>query len=77
MPFTGNIPGILSLTNAVECKYIKLEFIEDLNFSGLEEKPLGVRQVQIYGCSLEDTLAACGTHFTRVSTNETAYRHIG
>ena len=65
------------MKNSVESKYIKIEFIEDLTSSGLEEKPLGVRYVQFYGCALEDTLATCGTHFTRVSTNDTAYRHIG
>ena len=65
------------MTNSVESKYIKIEFIEDLTVSGLEEKPLGVRYVQFYGCALEDTLGVCGTHFTRVSTNDTAYRHIG
>ena len=65
------------MRNSVETNYIKLEFIEDLTTYGLEEKPLGIRTVQFYGCALEDTLAVCGTHSTRVSTNINAYRHIG
>ena len=68
---------MISLKNSVETKYIKIEFNDDLTTYGLEEKPLGVRTIQFYGCALEDTLAVCGTHFTRVSTNINAYRHIG
>ena len=54
---TGIIPGLVSLKNSVETKYIKIEFIEDLTTYGLEEKPMGVRTIQFYGCALEDTLA--------------------
>ena len=65
--------GMISLKNSVETKYIKIEFNDDLTTYGLEEKPLGVRTIQFYGCALEDTLAVCGTHFTRVSTNINCY----
>lgn len=73
----GSIPGMLSLEMGVEIKYIRLEFIEDLTSSGIEVKPLGVRFIEFYGCPMEESLAHCGTHLTRVSTNATAYRHIG
>ena len=75
--FLGTIPGMISLKNSAEVKYIRLEFTEELTFSGLEEKPLGVRFVQFYGCSLGDTLEACGTHSTRVSSSAHTYRHVG
>ena len=68
---------MLSLEMGVEIKYIRLEFIEDLTSSGIEVKPLGVRFIEFYGCPMEESLAHCGTHLTRVSTNATAYRHIG
>ena len=74
----GSIPGMLSLVKAAEIKYIRLEFIENGTLSEMESKPLGVRFVELYGCPLETgPLAECGTHWTRVSTNSSAYRHIG
>ena len=74
----GSIPGMLSLVKAVEIKYIRLEFIENGALSDMEKKPLGVRFVELYGCPLETgPLAECGTHWTRVSTNSSSYRHIG
>lgn len=74
----GSIPGMLSLVKAVEITYIRLEFIENGTLSDMEKKPLGVRFVELYGCPLEaGPLAECGTHWTRVSTNSSAYRHIG
>ena len=74
----GSIPGMLSLEKAVEIMYIRLEFIENGTLSDMEEKPLGIRFVEFYGCPMgTGSLAECGTHWTRVSTNSTAYRHIG
>ena len=74
----GSIPGMLSLVKAVEIMYIRVEFIEDDTLSDVEDKPLGVRFVEFYGCPLgTGELASCGSHWTRVSTNSTAYRHIG
>ena len=74
----GSIPGMLSLVKAVEITNIRLEFIENGTLSDMEKKPLGIRFVELYGCPLETgPLAACGTHWTRVSTNSSAYRHIG
>lgn len=74
----GSIPGMLSLEKAMEIMYIRLEFIENGTLSDMEEKPLGIRFVEFYGCPLgTGPLADCGTHWTRVSTNSTAYRHIG
>ena len=74
----GSIPGMLSLVKAVEIMYIRVEFIEDDTLSDIEDKPLGVRFVEFYGCPLgTGSLASCGSHWTRVSTNSTAYRHIG
>ena len=68
---------MLSLVKAVEIMYLRLEFIEDLTSSDIEVKPLGVRFIEFYGCPMEESLAHCGTHLTRVSTNATAYRHVG
>ena len=47
-----------------------------------EEKPLGVRYMELYGCPLEDAQADCGDTpsllgGTKVSTNNTSYRHVG
>ena len=74
---SGSVPGKISLDQAVEIKYIKLEFIEDLTSTGLEVKPLGIRSVKFFGCALENISGECGISFTRISTNKTAYRHIG
>ena len=69
---------MLSLEKAMEIMYIRLEFIENGTLSDMEEKPLGIRFVEFYGCPMgTGSLADCGTQWTRVSTNSTAYRHIG
>ena len=74
---SGSVPGTLSLISAAEIKYLKLEMVEDMEAADYNLKPLGIKQVEIYGCPTEDTIAECGIHETKVSTNSTAYRHIG
>ena len=74
---SGSVPGTLSLISAAEIKYVKLEMVEDTEAADYNLKPLGIKQVQIYGCPTVNTIDECGVHLTKVSTNTTAYRHIG
>ena len=74
---SGSIPGEVSLLSAAETRYVKLEMVEDAEAEDYDPKPLAVSRVQFYGCPLEESLADCGNHQTRIANNVTSYRHVG
>ena len=74
---SGAIPGEVSLMSAAETRYVKLEMVEDVEAENYDTKPLAVSRVQFYGCPLEESLADCGNHQTRIANNVTSYRHVG
>ena len=74
---SGSIPGEVSLLSAAETRYVKLEMVEDAEAEDYDTKPLAVSRVQFYGCPLEEALAECGKHETRIANNVTSYRHVG
>ena len=58
-------------------KYVRLVFKENQTDPDADSKPLGIRFIEMSGCSGVDDLEICSESFTRLSTDGKAYRHVG
>ena len=71
------MPGEISMVSSQVLKYVRLVIIENQTDPDVDSKPVGVRFLEMSGCSGTDDLESCTGNLTRLSTDGKAYRHIG